>query len=139
MRRWSNDLDAMDRRIDAAFAASGLGPPRDVVVIGYSQGAERAERLVARWPEKYSSAVLMASPVQPSKRNLARAKAVVLMAGSYDAYAMTHIKNAHPVLAKAKIPTTFITIPNARHGEMGTEPESTMGKALSFVDEPSVD
>src|SRR5205085_1587427 len=76
-RKWSNDLVAMDRRIEAAFREAGAGELRDVVVIGYSQGAERAERLVARWPEKYAAAILMASPIEPSPRDLGSLSAVV--------------------------------------------------------------
>lgn len=134
MRRWSADLEAMDRRIDAAFRASGLGEPRNVVVIGYSQGAERAERLVARWPEKYASAVLLASPVVPSPRSLARARAVVVMAGTYDASAGP-MRSAVGPLRRASVPATFVEIPEARHGEMGIEPERTMATALDFVED----
>jgi pimeloyl-ACP methyl ester carboxylesterase len=132
MRRWSADLEAMDRRIDAAFRASGLGEPRNVVLIGYSQGAERAERLVARWPEKYASAVLLASPVVPSPRSLARANAVVLMAGTYDASA-GRMRSAVAPLRGASVRATFVEVPGARHGEMGSEPERTMELALDFV------
>jgi predicted esterase len=135
MRRWSSDLDAMDRRIDAAFRASGIGEPRNVVLIGYSQGAERAERLVARWPEKYASAVLLASPIAPSPRSLARANAVVLMAGTYDVSA-ARMRSAATSLRRASVPATFVEIPGARHGQMGTEPERTMEAALDFVEAP---
>src|SRR5688572_4406472 len=83
-RRWSNDLVAMDRRIDAAFRAAGIDAPEEIVLIGYSQGAERAEKLMARFPAKYTSVVLIASPIAPSPRLLARARAVALMAGTLD-------------------------------------------------------
>jgi predicted esterase len=133
-RRWSSDLEAMDKRIDAAFVASGLGEPREIVVIGYSQGAERAERLVGRWPEKYSSAVLMASPVRPSRTNLRDAHAAVLMAGTLDAHAQAQSKSAVPSLLRANVPVTFIELPGARHGQMGAEPESSMEEALDFIE-----
>lgn len=138
MRRWSSDLEAMDRRIDAAFRASGLGEPHDVVVIGYSQGAERAQRLVARWPEKYRSAVLLASPVVPSTRELGRARAVVTMAGTHD-QSLPMMRGAVAPLRRASVPATFVEIPGARHGSMGTEPERTMEAALDFVENPSTD
>jgi pimeloyl-ACP methyl ester carboxylesterase len=132
MRRWSYDLEAMDRRIEAAFHAAGLGPPRDVVVIGYSQGAERAEKLVARWPEKYSAAVLMASPVMPSPVALAKADAVAVMAGTLDSQAT---RLAVEPLRRAGIAASFFSIPEARHGQMGIHPEDTMREALDFVEE----
>jgi predicted esterase len=133
-RRWSSDLEAMDKRIDAAFFAGGLGEPREVIVIGYSQGAERAERLVARWPAKYSSAVLMGSPVRPSKEKLVDVHAAVLMAGTLDAHAQAQSKSAIPSLRKAAVPVTFIELQGARHGEMGTEPERSMEEALDFIE-----
>lgn len=131
-RRWSSDLELMNRRIEAAFRGSGLGEPRDVIVIGYSQGAERAERLVARWPERYSSAILLASPIVPSPQSLAKARAVVLMAGTLDV-SRAYMASAVGPLRRAKIPATFIELPGARHGQMGPTPEKTMAEALDFV------
>jgi pimeloyl-ACP methyl ester carboxylesterase len=133
MRRWSYDLDAMNRRIDAAFEAAGLGEPRDVVVIGYSQGAERAEKLVARWPAKYSRAILIASPVVPSAQLLSRAKRVALMAGTFDG-SQASMRNAVSPLERAGVPAAYFPIPGARHGQMGETPEDTMRAALDFVD-----
>jgi len=134
-RKWSSDLEVMDRRVDAAFRAAGLGEPRNVVVIGYSQGAERGERLVSRWPEKYDRAVLVASPVKPSARNLGRARAVVLMAGTRDG-GTGLMQAAVTPLKRAAVATTFVELPGARHGEMGEDPEQTMDAALDFVDVP---
>ncbi len=136
MRRWSNDLVAMNRRIDAALAATGVGAPRDVVLIGYSQGAERIERLVAKWPEKYSRVVLMASPITPSVRAYSRAAAVVLMAGTHDMSRGT-MRNTVVPMQRAKIAATFIEIPDAHHGSMGNDPETMMKSALDFVEHAS--
>lgn len=134
-RRWSADLEAMDRRVDEAFRASGLGEPRNVVVIGYSQGADRAEHLVARWPDKYDRAVLIGSPTVPSPRTLGRAKAVVLMAGTDDS-AEGPMRAAVAPLRRVAVPATFLELPGARHGQMGDDPERSMGAALDFVHRP---
>lgn len=133
MRRWSYDLEAMDRRIDAAFAAAGLGEPRDVIVIGYSQGAERAEKLVARWPAKYSRAVLIASPLTPSPRLLRRARGVALLAGTLDG-SRESMRGAVEPLRRAGVLAAYFPIVGARHGEMGKTPEDTMRQALDFVE-----
>jgi pimeloyl-ACP methyl ester carboxylesterase len=132
-RRWSNDLGAMAGRIDAALSTAGV-PTDDVVLIGYSQGAERAERLIARAPEKFTRAVLMASPIVPSPRRLGRARAVVLMAGTHD-MALGPMRGAVPRLERAGVPATFIELPGAHHGSMGEDPEETMAEALDFLDE----
>lgn len=135
-RRWSNDLVAMDRRIDAALDAGGVGPARDVVLIGYSQGAERIERLVAKWPDKYKSAILMASPIRPSARVYASSNAVVLMAGTHD-MSLPTMRNAVAPIRRANVPATFVEIEGARHGSMGNDPEGMMRVALDFVAESS--
>jgi pimeloyl-ACP methyl ester carboxylesterase len=133
MRRWSSDLEAMDRRIDAAFHAAGLGDPSGITVIGYSQGAERVERLVARWPDRYSSAILISSPVIPSSRALAKANAIVLMVGSLER--QDPMRSAVGPLTRAGVPTRFLALPGARHGQMGPEPSDAMAQALDFIDE----
>jgi predicted esterase len=131
-RRWSGDLETMNRRIEKAFRDAGLGEPSDVVVIGYSQGAERAQRLVARWPSRYTRAVLIASPVTPSPLELGRARAVVLMAGTFDG-AQASMREAVAPLRRAGVAATFIELRGARHGQMGLAPEPAMAEALDFV------
>jgi hypothetical protein len=133
MRRWSSDLEAMNRRIQAAFHAADLGEPSGVTVIGYSQGAERVERLVARWPDRYSSAILISSPVVPSSRALAKAKAVILMVGSLEG--QDQMRSAVGPLTHAGVPARFFALPGARHGQLGPEPSNAMGQALDFIDE----
>lgn len=132
-RRWSSDLEAMDRRIDAAFAAAGLGAPREVIVIGYSQGADRAEKLVARWPDKYSAAILIGAPGIPSAARLTSVKAVALMAGTNDR-AFGPMRDAVPSLKRAGIRAAFFPLPGASHGQMGETPEASMRDALDFVE-----
>src|SRR5579859_4894471 len=60
---WSGDLDTLDARIVSAFRALGHDDPiDDVLVIGYSQGAVRAEGLARKWPKRYTRLILMAGP-----------------------------------------------------------------------------
>jgi pimeloyl-ACP methyl ester carboxylesterase len=132
-RRWSGDLVAMDRRIGAAMEAAGLGQPEGAVVIGYSQGAERAERLAAKWPERYAEVILIASPKVPSADTLSRTRGAVLMAGTRDGAHGTLQKATAP-LRRAGIATTFVSLPGAHHGQMGEAPETTMAEALDFLE-----
>lgn len=135
MRMWSSDLVKLDRRIDAAFVAAGLPAPEEVLVIGYSQGAERAERLMERWPKKYTRAILIATPLTPSPTRLRGAAAVMLMAGSFD-ISQARLRGAVGPLLKAGIPARYAVIPKAHHGELGDTPEDTMRAAFDFVDDP---
>ena len=53
---WSGDIDALDARIVAAFRALGQeGPIDDVLLIGHSQGASRAEAMARKWPTLHAS------------------------------------------------------------------------------------
>jgi pimeloyl-ACP methyl ester carboxylesterase len=132
-RRWSNDLDAMDRRIDAAFRAAGVDAPHEIVLIGYSQGAERAEKLIARFPTKYTSVALIASPIAPSPRLLGHARGVALVAGTLDGAHGTMRASVEP-LARARIKSAFFSIPGARHGQLGEHPNESMAEVLDFLE-----
>src|SRR5260370_21072173 len=82
---WSGDLEALDARIAAAFRALGHDEPiDDVLVIGYSQAAVRAEGLARKWPKRYTRLILMAGPTAPSPRGLSLLRALVTMAGERD-------------------------------------------------------
>ena len=81
---WSNDIDAIDERIVAAFRALDHAEPEDIVAIGYSQGATRAEALARKWPRRYSRLVLMAAPTLASPQGLGALRGAVTMAGELD-------------------------------------------------------
>ena len=137
MRMWSSDLAAMSRRIDAAYRAAGLGDEaRDVTLIGYSQGAERAERLVAAYPAKYRRAILIASPIVPDPQRLRTLEGAVLMAGERDL--QEKMREGQRRLERAGIPATFVLIPEARHGQMGPTPDATMANAFDILERTSV-
>jgi len=131
-RKWSYDLPTIAKRIDAVLAAAGIAS-RDLTLIGYSQGAAIAERLIARYPGKFTRAVLMASPIVPSPARLHALDAAVFMAGTLDS--QTNMRAGQHALEQAHIPVTFQPIPGARHGQMGNTPDATMASALGWLDE----
>jgi pimeloyl-ACP methyl ester carboxylesterase len=129
---WSGDLEALDARIVDAFHRLGEADPiDDVIVIGYSQGAMRAEDLARRWPDRYTRLVLMASPRLSSPRGFDKVLSTVMMAGERDRQDL--MKQSARVMAKAGIPSTFMVIPEATHGAMGPTPEKTMSEALDWL------
>jgi pimeloyl-ACP methyl ester carboxylesterase len=129
---WTLDLAALDARIVGGFEALGVARPiRDVAVVGYSQGASRAEALARKYPERYSRLVLIAAPDAPSPRGLKGLRAAVMMAGERDRQDL--MKKGASDFRAAGIPATFQVIPGARHGEMGPHPEDTMGAALDWA------
>ncbi|MFO0740444.1 MAG: hypothetical protein U0270_31395 [Labilithrix sp.] len=126
--RWSYDVERTNRRIDAAFAAAGEPAPVDAIAIGLSQGADLAEKLAARWPEKYTRVILIASPLDPKPR----AAKSVLMAGNYDV-SKERMRRAAVRLGPS---ATFISLGDAYHGQLGPAPNGRMAAALDFVDAP---
>jgi pimeloyl-ACP methyl ester carboxylesterase len=129
---WTADLAAIDARIVDSFRAIGAREPlRDVTVIGYSQGASRAEALARKWPERYSRLVLIGAPDAPSPRGLDHVRSVVMMAGERDRLDL--MQTGAAAFRAANIPAIFQAIPEARHGEMGPHPEQTMGAALDWL------
>lgn len=132
--KWSNDLQALDRRITAAFRALGHPEPiADVIAIGYSQGATRVELLARAFPERYTRLVLIAGPQVASPRGLRQLRAAVTLAGDRDRRDL--MRQSAQALAGAKVPSTFFVIPDAVHGSMGSRPEQTMDEVFSWLSE----
>jgi predicted esterase len=128
---WSNDVDAIDRRIVSTFRALGHADPEDIVAIGYSQGASRAQALAEKWPRRYTRLVLIAAPTLASPERVRSLRGAVTMAGERDRQDL--MKKAAARWSAAGIPTAYFVIPEATHGSMGPSPEKTMGQALDWL------
>jgi pimeloyl-ACP methyl ester carboxylesterase len=130
--RWSKDLDSLDARITRAFRELGHAEPiTDVVVMGYSQGATRAESLARKFPERYTRLVLIGGPYAANPRGLETLRGALAMAGERDRLDL--MQTSARVLKAAKVPATFLVIPDATHGSMGPHPEKTMDEALAWL------
>jgi predicted esterase len=135
-RQWSGDVEGLHRRVEAAFVAAGLGAGADeeILLMGYSQGASRAEALAARHPERYTRVVLMGAPTTPSAARLKGLRGAVMMAGERDR--QDHMKAAARALQAAGVPATYIALPNATHGSLGGAPgdgERVMRRAFEWL------
>lgn len=134
--KWSTDASAIDARIDtvvkAVSEARGLRlEPEEIVVIGESMGAARAELLATKFPDKYTRLVLVGSPQTPSPQNLKGVKAVANLAGEKERQSM--MKEGTRALESAGTPTRFWELPEATHGNYGPDGERIMNEALGFV------
>jgi predicted esterase len=130
--QWSGDIDALDARIVAAFRALGHeGAIDDVLLMGYSQGASRAEAMARKWPERYTRLILIAAPTAASPRGLGSLRGALMMAGERDRQDL--MKAGMRAMLGAGVPSTFMVIPEATHGSMGPTPEKTMGAALDWL------
>jgi pimeloyl-ACP methyl ester carboxylesterase len=132
--KWSKDIAALDARIVTAFRALGQAEPvTDIIVIGYSQGATRAESLAQEFPERYTRLVLMGGPVAAKARGLETLRAAVAMAGDRDRKDL--MQASAKTLSAAGVPATFMIIPDAPHGSMGSRPEETMSEVFGWLGE----
>ena len=129
---WSADIEALDARIVSAFRALGHRDPiDDIVAMGYSQGATRAEALARKYPERYTRLVLLGAPTTTQAAGLRALRGAVMLAGEHDRQAQ--MKAGVRALTNLGVPCTFMQIPEASHGAMGPTPEHTMGEALEWL------
>lgn len=132
LRRWSPDTMLTSARIDAALAAAGATRISDLTLIGYSQGAERAEWLARRFPVKYTRFVLMAGPVVPAPSRFSGARAVVALAGHGDV--RENMAEGARRLRRASIPALYLEVPGTQHGELSAAIDPIVGQALDWLD-----
>jgi pimeloyl-ACP methyl ester carboxylesterase len=131
LAKWSLDTAALDQRIVAAFRELGAREPiEDITAIGYSQGASRAEALARKWPARYTRLILIAGPSKVSPYGL-QVHSALLMAGSLDRPDL--MQASARAFTAAGRRARYLSIPDARHGSMGSTPELTMNAALSWL------
>ncbi|MBI4951994.1 MAG: hypothetical protein HY908_08170 [Myxococcales bacterium] len=140
-REWSTDFARIDRRVSAALAAvsawrtaEGKGVALDataVGLIGYSQGARRAESLAALLPARYPRVALIAQMDEPGVEKLGHTRRLLLVAGELDR--RDHIVSGAHKLAQAGVDVRFELLPGARHGEYGPQAQNVMARALDWL------
>lgn len=134
--KWTEDPARLDRRITKALdiVAKELGVTIDGerrLVIGYSQGALRAESLSTKFPERYPRAVLVAGPRAPRPTSLTKSEAVLLVVGDHDA--RQHLSEAASKLAGSGRRVRYLELPGARHGEYGSEARRVFSEGLGWL------
>jgi predicted esterase len=134
--KWTEDGAKLDRRITRAIevARTELGIELDTerrLVVGYSQGALRAELLGTKFPKRYPRAVLIAGPRAPRPTSLVRSEAVLLVVGDHDA--REHLSEAATKLARAGRAVRYLELPGARHGEYGTAAPRVFSEGLTWL------
>jgi alpha-beta hydrolase superfamily lysophospholipase len=134
LRSWLSSPQQAHSRIEAGFAAANdrASTSVPIIAIGYSQGATVVESLAARYPATYRRLILIGAPRAVDARALRALEGAVLMAGTFDNRAV--MQESARALAQVGVPTTFIEIPGARHGQLN-EAEAVMGKALAWLEE----
>ncbi len=133
-RTYTQDIGALDRRIDAAIAAVAAEHAvrlDEIVLVGESLGASRTIALASQFPARYPRLVLVGGPETPSPSELRRAKAVALLAGEKEPQGK--MREGASALAGAGIPARFWELADATHGTYGPEGAASMTEAVAFV------
>lgn len=136
LRAWTGSAQQIQVRASAAWDAAepggGLVGRTPALLIGYSQGASVAESLAARYPTAYRRLILIGAPRTVHARALGGLEGAVMMAGTFDNRAV--MQESQRALERAGVPSTFIEIPKAHHGQL-LDAEAIMGQALAWLDE----
>lgn len=129
---FSWDPERQHARIEAALAAAGLSaiPKGGITIVGYSQGATIAEKLVYAHPERYGRAFVIAAPTDPSIPSFQKARAVVTGACSLDV--TQRMKTARDRLKARSVPSAYVEMPGCTHGNVA-DAENVFGAAFAFL------
>lgn len=139
-RRWSTDAARIQAAIDAAIAATASKfdrslSPQELILVGYSEGALRAELLSGAFPGRYPRIILGGEPRAPRPENFREARSVATLAGQLDVQAP--MRDGAEALARAGVASRFFLLPGARHGQYGPEGDRVLGDAFSWLLAPS--
>jgi pimeloyl-ACP methyl ester carboxylesterase len=134
--KWPKDIAVIQRRIDDALARvkdarGGLLQTEEVTLIGYSQGAHRAELLAAAYPERYPAIVLGGPPTAPEPTSFRAGVAVAVLGGELEN--TDHMVAGATDLMGAGLRAEFFLLPGAHHGDYGPQGRVVMDRVLTWL------
>jgi len=134
--KWPKDPSAIQARIERALGVvgelrGGRLSDRDVILIGYSQGAHRAERLAATFPHRYRTLVLGGPPGAASPQRLRHARRVAVLGGELED--TSHMVDGYLALRAADIDAEFFLLPGAGHGGYGPDGRRVMEQVFAYL------
>lgn len=134
--KWPTDIASIQQRIDRALAAvseqrGGLLDDRELVLIGYSQGAHRGERLAEAYPARYPYLVLGGPPGAASPERLAAARGVAILGG--DREDTTHMEAGDAALRAAGIRSRFFVLTGVGHGSYGPDASKILNEVFDWL------
>lgn len=137
--KWRDDPTRIQERLRAAVASVGQAKQtplslNDAVLFGYSQGADRAERLAGRYPKQYRRVVLGGPPMKASPQRLFGAGRVAILGGELET--TDNMRAGAEALQAAGIACRFFTLDCAYHGYYGTRAEAQLAEVLDWVSGP---
>jgi predicted esterase len=137
--KWRADSATIQARVRAAFKRvnelrGGALRLERALLFGYSQGADRAEKLAQRFPRAYPRIVLGGAPMKASPTKLAAAERVAFLGGELET--TETMRAGFEALERAGITSRFFTLECAYHGYFGTNAEAQLAEVLTWVSAP---
>ncbi len=137
--KWRDDASKIQTRIRAAFKRvnalyGGELKLDQALLFGYSQGAERAEKVAQRYPQQYPRVVLGGPPMKASAVRLAQAQRVAILGGELET--TENMRMGVDALQTAGVDCRYFTLECAYHGYFGTSAETQLTEVLDWVTAP---
>lgn len=134
--KWPTEVELIQERIDRALAIvkeqrGGVLDTEAVTLIGYSQGANRAEKLAGRSPRKYPRLVLGGTPSLPETERFTGVRAVAVLGGEHED--TSHMQEGVLLLKERNINARFFLLPGGHHGDYGPQGRRIMTQVLDFL------
>lgn len=136
--KWPKEVEPIQERIDAALALvkekrGGLLNTETVTLIGYSQGAHRAEKLAAAYPGRYPMLVLGGPPTPPEPESFSSRPRIAILGGELEN--TDHMHEGHRNLLDSGLAARFFLLPRAHHGGYGPQGPRVMKEVFDWLDQ----
>jgi predicted esterase len=137
--KWRDDPSKILQRVRTALerlnALNGSELSLEgVILFGYSQGADRAEKLAQHFPKLFPRVVLGGPPMRASPLKLRAAERVAIFGGELETTDTMH--SGAEALQAAGIACRYFTLECAYHGYYGTRAEEQLAEVLDWVAAP---
>lgn len=134
--KWTKDTAILQTRIDRALEAvratrGGHLTLKRLAILGYSQGAHRAELLVAAYPDRYPWVMLGGPPEAALPENFRAVERLAVFGGELEK--SEHMQKGARRVAASGIPTQYFVLPKAYHGDFGPKGREVMQEVLSWA------
>jgi pimeloyl-ACP methyl ester carboxylesterase len=134
--KWTKDpaiLQArIDRALDAVRAARGGHLDRErLAILGYSQGAHRAELLAQTYPERYPWVMLGGPPEAALPEHFRGVERLAIFGGELEN--TQHMRRGAERVAASGVPTRYFVLPGAYHGDYGPDGRRVMLEVLEWA------
>lgn len=134
--KWPKEIDKIQARLDQALKLvkaqrAGLLDTEHVTLIGYSQGAHRAEQLARTTPARYPRVMLGGPPTAPEPDSFRQGVSIAVLGGELED--ASHMMSGASALSSAGLRARFFLLPHAHHGGYGPEGPKVMAGVLSWL------